>query len=415
MTKQRREQTILIEQPKSFVDLARARRPANASAELFDTELEDDDIGLLPGALQGVLTELGDAGGESKVTVKRVETANGVKKSVWLFECAPSEFNMADVQEAYGPGTYRIVVYGPQPGTKYKIVHADKLIVIGPTREAAAKALLPAPVAAPQGGAPELAAAVAQALAPAFTTMGEAMKLLATRGGGDRASVLAEVKELAGIAGLSRPADGGMGNFKNVLEVAGMLAGLKGGESKVPEDPDAAPYAIILKAMEMFGDGIRHAREQRAAPGAELPPAGAAAVALPGAGGAPAVKLASVPAAPAATTSEENDEMNLILRGQLAMLRVAAAANDDVEKWAGRLYDDLPEEYFATMQGPEWWNELLKLDPKFLPFKTWCEKVRAAFLEIVKEEQARDPGAHGDLTAAPDGARVPPIEADPAP
>src|SRR3954467_1663241 len=102
--------------------------PADRNPELFDDDNPADEV--VPAALQGVLVELGAADEGSKVIVSRFENHGGVKKKIWLFECHPSDFDLKDVQAHHGAGDYHILVIGRQPGTNYKIAHANKCISI---------------------------------------------------------------------------------------------------------------------------------------------------------------------------------------------------------------------------------------------------------------------------------------------
>jgi hypothetical protein len=347
--------------------------------ERFDSAIEEADY--LAPALQGILTELGAADDEAKVTVSKIEIQGGIKKQAFLFECHPNEFNAQDVQEAYGPGDYQIRVYGKQEGTNYKVIHANKKITIGPTREQAKAKQLPAPVAAaPQDGS-NVAKAIAEALAPVMAAQAALLQQVVGKGS-SRADTLAEFKMMAE---LFKPASSGgeLSSLKTALELVRPLMGEKGGAGL---DEESGPYAVILKALETFA------------------PALAAKAAGPG-----TLQIedksnkAAAPAAGAAAQPTEEEQMKIALRMQLAVVLNAAKMESDPQMYAALIYENAPDDLLAKLQGETWFAELCDIEPGFKDFKPWCEKVRAEVLEEIKAANAPE---SAELTASAEAGKT---------
>lgn len=341
--------------------------------ERFDGGTIEEADYLAP-ALQGILTELGAADDEAKVTVSKIEIQGGIKKQAFLFECHPSEFNAQDVQEAYGPGDYQIRVYGKQAGTNYKVIHANKKITIGPTRDQAKQKQLPAPVAAvPQDGS-SVAKAIAEALAPVMAGQAALIQQIIGKGS-SRADTLAEFKLMAE---LFKPAPGNSeGNSLATLKTAiELVRPLAGGGNGGKLDEESGPWAVILKALDTFGDHLKVAK-----PAA---PSGAPALAAPVAG------------ADAGGQPSEEEQLKIALRMQLAVVLNAAKMDSDPQMYAALIYENAPDDLLAKLQGATWFEELCNIEPGFKDFKPWCEKVRVEVLEEIKV--ASEP-EQPDLTA----------------
>lgn len=385
------EQTQKSERSASaYADLARVRMPEQRDPELFDPDAEiGDDI--LPSALQGVLTELGEADDEAKVTVKRIEVANGVRKEVWLFECHPTAFNIADVQESYGEGEYKIIVYGAQPGTKYKVIHANKKISIGPPRSGAApKALaaVPAVTAAPQS---ELARALADSLAGPMMVMAKAVEGLAQQRGGSRKELLEELTVLAGIMKPAQPA-GDQSSLMTAITLAEKFSGLAKGGAEI--DSESGPWMVLREAVAQLGGPLAEMmRSRQAAPTApaagEIPAQPQSALArIQNSGGA----AAAVEIMPQ-TNAAESDPTMLALRMQLGVLLTAAKGAADPELYGELIYQQAPDEVIEKLQSENWFEELCKLEPAFQPHKEWCAAVRKIVVDLLAEDAIAPAGA----------------------
>ncbi|MCS6947866.1 MAG: hypothetical protein NZM12_09645, partial [Steroidobacteraceae bacterium] len=316
----------------------------------------------------------------------RMTLENGVRKEAFLYECHPSAFSLSDLQESYGAGDYRVKVFGIKPGTNYRVIHANKKISVGPSREQA-KGKLPSAI----GTAPVPAStdALTQALAQAI---GEPMKLVAQAltqtiqaQKHSRAEALAEVKELAQLAGIGQRAPDPMGQLQTLL---GMLATIKSatGSDAESADPEAAPWGMLKEAVRVFGDVLKTSQTARAN--------GPVSVPAP----VPSINAIPVPATSPVTTpanASQDDPMKLWLQAQLTLVTLAAANNDDPEKWAVRVYEDAPDDVLAAILAPDWETKLQTLAPGLVPFRDWCAKVREHLQRIVAEDAQSSAGQAG--------------------
>lgn len=366
------------------------------NAELFDGGALDDDAVMEP-ALQSVMAELGANDDQAKVTVSRVQNVNGIKKELYLFESHPSQFTLQDLQEAYGEGDYRIKVYGKQPGTNYKVIHANKLVSIGPTREQAKGIAKPAAlgsnVTVQNSGGSEVAKAIADTLAPILAAQGALLAKLANGdGGAGRKALLEEMEIMARITGAGKQADPFSG-MENLLKVVTLVKGLTSNDG-AGLDAESGPYAVIMEGLRTFGSLV-HQGKNTAAPA----PAATQRLASPHPSAQPVPDNA---AAAAPQPDPEDQEEIMFLRAQLAILLSAAKANGNPETYAGLIYEQAPDEILAMVEADDYFVKLCEIVPEFAPHKEWCESVRALVLADLKD----DPEWSARKTAALTGASV---------
>jgi hypothetical protein len=368
-------------------------RPAEANPELFDAEGLTDDA-VVDGALAGVLEELGERDEQAKVSVYKYVLEAGVRREAFAFECTPAEFTLRDLQETYGPGDYRIRIFGLQSGSNYRVNHFNKRITIGPTRQAAraaaAAALTPAPAAAlPAQPGADIAKSITDSLAPILTGM---MRMFEKFAGGDRKAQLEELRAMREIflpAGAAPPADP-LAQARSLLELKKILGSDAG---------EAGPYNVIATALEQFAP-LLTARLQ--------PPAGAR-------------QLTYQADAGAGVAAPDAAHMNLMLTAQLAVFLNAAKNNLEPETYATLFFENAPDDLMEAIQKPGWFEALVALAPEFANYRPWCEQMRALVLGYLAADTSdSDKLAHiapRPLTAddpqrktAPHGTGAAPIE-----
>lgn len=350
--------------------------------ELFDGgSLDEGD--LIAPALQGIMTELGASDDEAKVIVSKAANVNGVRKDVYLFECHPNGFTMQDLQEHYGEGDYRIKVFGKQAGTNYKVIHANKVVSIGPARNVARKSDAPVPVQQNTSGASDVARAIAETLAPVLAAQGALLAKLANNdGGSSRKAMLEEMQLMAGILGSGKSSGGGMAETLQLLATAKTIfAG--NGEGGGGAEPNE--YSVIMEGLKTFGAFVANAKG--------VVPDAAAVPALPQPKAAPVRAQPQPHAAPADSGGEiqpspEDEEMLAVLRLQLNMMLNAAKNNGNPETWAGMIYENAPDEILTIIDGENYFAELCKIAPDFAPYKEWCDKVRALVVADLDQDPA---------------------------
>lgn len=354
---------------------------AEPDGELFDEATQEEDI--LSPALQSVIAELGATDEQSKVIVKRLSRVNGAQKSEFLFERHPTEFSLSDLQETYGAGDYQVIVYGKQAGTNYKVIQANKRVSIGATPEQMKSARAPF-------AAPDVAKSVTEALAPVLSAMTQMLGNLAAKSSvqPSRREMLEEMQLIAGMFKQSAPASDPLALLTGVLGVAEKLR-----PAADLADPEAAPYAVISKALEVFGPLVASrqapAEHEALALAAPKPAASApAAEAKPGA---------------AAPQPSEDEEMNRLQRaalaGQMMILLNAAKIDADPEMYATLVYENAPDEVLKNLDAPNWFEFLCGLEGGFAQYHPWCEKVHAELKSILAQEAAASGGENltGDV------------------
>jgi hypothetical protein len=312
--------------------------------------------------------------------VKRRELHNGVRKDVWLFECHPKAFSVSDIQEHYGAGDYRVTVYGNQEGSNYKkIVHADKLVSIGDTRNGKKPAaeIAGAPALAGLGNANELTRALTAAISEPLRALAGAMAGMMPKQT-SRADVIAELAQMATLMQTMRgEAPAPVDPFLALERAVTLMGNAKAGAAPIlGEDGEVSPNAVLAQGIALVREFFQAAKRDQSGAGGAINAQPHPALAAPHAAPAPAV----APVAPAPAASAEDAEMKLFLKMQTMMLLNAARNDGDPLTYAALIYEQAPEEILDKIVGDNWFAELCALDPQFSAFKPWCEKVRAEIL-----------------------------------
>jgi hypothetical protein len=320
-------------------------------------------------------------------------------RDVWLYQCQPHEFDEELLQSGYGPGKYRIRMYGTNAEGQYGSL-LNKVLEVGtvpPWQRANAEARLNgngsgSVTVNAQGG--EMAKAMADALAP---LIGAVATMMQHGQGNSRKEVLEEMRAMADIMRPAQPPDplGNLSGLTKIMELAKSFAG-NGDAGGLTEE--SGPYAVLMKALETFGGMLQAAREQGTHPALPAPATAAPAQPQP----SPAAQPAAQPAANA-----ENEHMETFLKMQLALFLNAAKAEGNPEIYAGLIVENAPEKLLDLMEAPTWFEELVKLAPDFAAHKAWCEQVRNIALEALKEtaESEDAPEKPADLPKAPEASK----------
>ena len=124
---------------------------------------------------------------------------------------------------------------------------------------------------------------------------------------------------------------------------------------------------------------------------ATVPDGEPAALPAPG----PAAPDGSVPAAgsgeppaSAAAAPIEDDPMNIIIKGQVALLVNHARANNDVSAIAQEIYDRAPDEFLRDLLANETYlDTLAMINPNVKLYPAWFDKLRARIKEIYDADQ----------------------------
>lgn len=379
--------TRRVKVPKKPRETVYVQLPAERLPERFDGEEENDHLQYMDAALQGVLAEVGARGDESKVIVKRIVSGNGVKREDWLFECAPSEFSVTDIQESYGAGLYRVMVHGRQEGSNYTIIHANKKISIGDPKSGPVKRDAAALV--PSAGNPnDLTRAIASAISGPMTALAQTLAQMMPKAT-SRADAIAELAQMAQLMQTMRgPASPAVDPFIALEKAITLMNASKSAAPVLNEDGEISPNAVLLQGIGLVKEFFNAARTPNVA--VEPAPALAAPQEIP----------RPAPATPPSLS--ETDAMNLMLKLQMKMFLNAAVNGSDPVSYATLIYEQAPEDLLVKLESPEWFAELLKIEPGFAPHRDWCEQVRAEVLAAIGEERAEGAKGGASLTGGAD-------------
>lgn len=386
--------------PKRPSETVYVEVPEERPAHLFEFDA-DEPGAYMDEALQGVLTDLGAVDEDAHVTVFRLIAEQGARKEVWLYQCHPKEFSIPQLQADFGPGDYRVKVYGKQQGSNYRVVHADKRLSIGEARGAKkAEALSGAPVVTHDNAqVRELSAAVAAPINALVQALGQILP--------KQRDAMADFRAFAEIMAIMRPPEHAPAPASDpiaMLERTMALITASRAANPIGEDGEVSNNALILSGINVLKDFLIEARDRgqlRSQPAERQlpPPAGTAARPEP----MPAPRPAPRPAAPVpAASSPEGDDMGLMMKMQIQLFLTAAKGDSDPQLYAGLIYEQAPDELLDKLAASNWWEELIKLDHRFAPYKAWCEQVRE--LVVQEMQQPSEDGEPVKLTPQDGGS-----------
>ncbi len=351
---------------------------------------QDDNVSRLlieqSGSIADAIVKVFKCGGPSSGGGRGVMTV----RDAWLYQCPPHEFDEELLQSGYGPGKYRIRMYGTNADGRYGSL-MNKVLEVGPVAPWRANGGERPGVAGVtvNAGSSDIAKAMADALAPLIGAMATMMQ---HGQGNSRKEVIEEMRAMAEIMRPAQAVDplGNLGGLKAVMELAKSFAGNADAGGLTEE---SGPYAVLMKALETFGGMMNAAKEQAQLAGQ---PRQLAAPAPAEPQPAPVAQPAAQPAA-----SAEEEQMKTFLQMQLALFLNAAKAEGNPEIYAGLIVENAPEKLLDLMEAPTWFEELCKLAPDFAQYKPWCEQVRNIAMEALKETEAPEaPAASPEKPAA---------------
>lgn len=314
----------------------------------------------------------------------------GTIRDAWLYECAPQEFNEEQLQSSYGAGKYRLRMYGTraQDGNYGGIMNKVLEIGAAPAFRANGAASVGSSgnvtVNTPGNGGSDIAKAIAETLAPILQSQAMMMQKLSEHLSGSKTQWLLELKAYRELLAPNVPANGApLDGLKTILELTRSM-----NEDRI-DDPDAAPYKLLGKGIDVFQKLIEKAN---AANGGAQP---APALAAP----------AAETAAPAAANSSEEEMLKVLFDAQLkTFLDAAKEADDDYEFYATLLYKRAPDEFLDALKSETWFAQLCTMSPEFAPYQAWCAEVRKLVVEMLKDDEA--PG-DATLTVTADAPTMP--------
>lgn len=327
------------------------------------------------------VAEAGDA--RAYVKVNRL-TPEGTM--VWCKDYPAAQFEAGGyemIRRQWGPGDYKVVLYGIVPGTKRFTIRTKADVTL------AAPLIDDTPQAA-QSPTSALEALVAQ-LAQGQQAL---MQLLADKPAPKDS--MEEMTRMLGFAKMMREAFGpppaaAGGGLKEIIEGVQSIM-----EVKDMISPPAAPETPMGMVNQML-PLIAQAMQQR---GAQAPAPQSQAAQVPRLPNpAPAVSL------PTIQPPQEGETVNpvamLALRGHLATLVQMAKDNGPVEAGAELIYEHLPDDFITLLMQDNWFD-LLKMvtSPDIDAQREWLTKARDAAM-VLFQESPEGEETEGQVNAAP--------------
>lgn len=343
-----------------------------ATVEVLDEEEEDSPLARILTRVRSVTG--GDGTLRSEVKIYRVREAKDVYCGVVSVE-EYDEHGEECIRAKWGPGTYRVRVYGPsmQEGSQYgKFVRlTNQLVEIEPSL---------VPVASPLGGgANDSNAMLVTMFQQSQQQMLEFMREMKSGGAPDTMAQFQQFAQLMRTMGLHNQAGGQ--KPQDVMEVIKQAMALKklgnefgGGEKESSEKGEtsmmdmAAQVLDIINKKQSQPQSIQH----------------------------PGMPMLEAPQSfqPGPEAGAESDDMNF---GQAMGMQIVlggfvnrAKQNADIEEDAKWCADKLPEPVLDMLEMPAWLDVLCeyagpKLAPEIRINQDWFTRLRARTIELLYE------------------------------
>jgi len=288
------------------------------------------------------------------------------RKEIFVGKIEAQNFDPAVVKEKFGGGEFIFKGYNE----KHQIDFRAEISIEGkPKIENEGPVTIDHQTQKPQLDAQQLVAMIQESNRAMF---GEIARLL-TKPEKSTADVLSEIKtykELfapaASPQAVQQPVDQLMSAMKMGADLAAMNGG--GGDSN---------QAWLMKALDMFGKPIMDAIAS-----GQLAPKEPARPALPG-------TQARI-AAPA--QQQEDDSMNLMMKGYIGILTKAARQNEDATGYADNILQLIPASelpaFEAMIRADDWQQRMAAYAPSVNDYPGWFSNLRNIVIEFIDADRA---------------------------
>jgi len=340
-----------------------------------DTETEVDRVAAL----------LQQASTLSRAEVKIYKVENG--NSVYCQMFTPSEFEEGGydmLRDAFGAGRFKIMLYGTNPQSGRFGILARNEVTIAESR-------VKKETQSSTGNNSELAQVIAM-LAQGQQQINERLAAMANVPPVDP---MANMTQMLALMGSMRTAMGldvqsQQRPQNSIAEIVGAIKALKEASEEFSprEKEETSLLGLAGQVLPMIQQGMQQSQQRQTAPheysGNPLPIIQAPASLNPTA--APAVD----PSQPLNT--QENEAMKLAqlneLKTQLATLLKMAKENQDQDKSAAFVHEQLPDEMIEILDSDQWFDMLCLIEPEAKNYQPWFESVRAKVVALLDAEDA---------------------------
>jgi hypothetical protein len=360
--------------------------PPNGAAlpAVIDGETEDDYIET---SADRVARLLGEVAGDERAIVKVYRVPPDGGKPAWCEDYPPDQFEaggFAMIRRKWGPGCYRIALYGRVPGKGggdgfgFRAREDVELVAAldEPAHPQAQASDVRAILTAMQDSNRQMLEAINASRAPAVDPMAQMQTMLA---------MMATMKDAFGLKG---------GEAVSIASVLKDLRAMKDAAQEFGPDGDKDEGDPLMRTLQPL--------VQMIAAGSQSAPAGVPGVVLPASVGAPAprvnVKMAdgtgaslpSEPSTPVGPVAEDQDEDLQMLGAFMFIINGKAKRNADPEEAAELIYEQMPDEMFDVLRSEQWFEALVQFSPGSAPYRPWFEQVRGHVFRMLQED-AQDP------------------------
>lgn len=345
-------------------------------------------------AMLADVTEAGDA--RAYVKVSRIADSG----MVWCKDYSALQFEQGGyemIRRQWGPGLYKVVLYGMVPGTKrFTIRTKAEVELAAPMHDDTAS-----PVPAPASGLEALVAQLAQGQQRLMEILSAPKEVV---------DPMAQMTQMLTMAKLMKdafappPAPAG-GGIKDIIESVQAIMDVK--DMVSPPAVPETPMGMVSQMLPLLQTAMQQ-RQPAAAPPpqpapqlrplvyppvAMNPSPGSAAPAVP----TPSITHTVTPVLLPPTPGEEVNPLAIIkLRGQLATLFTMAREGKPTEDGAELLYEHLPDDFIVLLQQENWFDMLKAVASEDIePIKEWLTAARAGLFAIFEEDAKADAEAAG--------------------
>lgn len=328
---------------------------------------------------------LGDTGSDARAVVKLYKVK--VEGQSFCQDYTVSQFENGGlnmVRKQWGPGEYKVMLYGTVPGTNRIALRARDTMTLEPLAETAVADV--ASTAANDRILLALEALAKRPEAPPVDPMAQMMQML---------TMMKMMREATGAD--VKPEKTSIQEIMEAVREMKAVAGEINGEAKEEKSlMDMATPIIGLVQQAMAARQVPQPVEQ-----------GFPALSVPASmmGDAPPVNPQFNPDAPTEhvpAVEQPDEDMNalamMLMMTHLKILVVQAKKGGDIEAGAEYVLDQLPDEMVDMLEHEQWWLMLTQAAPMVAPYQAWFTAVRDRALAILAAEDAANP--EGDKPAA---------------
>jgi hypothetical protein len=327
-------------------------------------------------ALHAAILELGDDASTGKVSIHRI-TKENPRQPIYVTEMLPSEFSMKRLADDFGGGRYNVRIYAPriEEGTGrnmgVQLVKNSQVFIEGPPKIRKEETVIVAPT--PAGPDPVLT------LLQEMRATNERLLTALTQRPPEK-STTEQLRELVLLQKeLAPPAPPPVKTLSEFEMFDKAIAHMERVRAIMPtSDGDGGGMGMLAMLAREIVSGVRSAR---AAP--EVTPQ------IPDAGEPqPSAPDNVVPIQRETPQQDDEDPMNLIIRGYVATLVANAKANAPIEPIAKQIYDMAPEAMLRTFCADEnYMSELEKVNKSAPLYKAYFDKLRAELIRLDNEPE----------------------------